>query len=161
MISGDKKWHIKCTWQNLGGGLWMRLMILWTNTYNSKKTFQMKTCRLELPKSNQTRVKLSSHLVPFFEACYVMKFRGLMLFIAKRASKKNPPKEFQDPAGIRTQELLNSSQTLLALSHLDSWQKSGRQATQAALPRSLRWTPTDSTLSKLDWTGTLAELRNL
>ena len=46
--------------KNPGGGLWMRLMILWTNTYKNKTTFQMKTsiCRLEPPKSNQTRVKI-------------------------------------------------------------------------------------------------------
>ena len=37
--------------------------------------------------------------------------------------------KIQDPAGIRTQDLLNTSQTLLPLSHLDPWQRNGRQAT--------------------------------
>ena len=41
----------------------------------------------------------------------------------------NPRKKIRDPAGIRTQDLLNTSQTLLPLSHLDPWQRSGRQAT--------------------------------
>ena len=38
-------------------------------------------------------------------------------------------KKIRDPAGIRTQDLLNTSQTLLPLSHLDTWQRSGTQAT--------------------------------
>ena len=38
-------------------------------------------------------------------------------------------KKFQDPAGIRTQDLLNTSQNLLQLSHLDPLQKIRRQAT--------------------------------
>ena len=42
--------------------------------------------------------------------------------------------EFQDPAGIQNQDLLNTSQTLLSLSHLDPWAENWRQATYAALP---------------------------
>ena len=38
-------------------------------------------------------------------------------------------KKIRDPAGIRTQDLLNTSQMFLPLSHLDPWQRSGRQAT--------------------------------
>ena len=37
--------------------------------------------------------------------------------------------KIRDPAGIRTQDLLNTSQMPLPLSHLDPWQRSGRQAT--------------------------------
>ena len=55
----------------------------------------------------------------------------------------NPRKKIWDPAGIRTQDL-NNTQMLLPLSHLDHWQRSRRQATKAALPRSLGWIPTDS-----------------
>ena len=48
---------------------------------------------------------------------------------AEREREINPCEKFRDPAGIRTQDLLNTSQTLLPLSHLDPWEKSGRQAT--------------------------------
>ena len=37
--------------------------------------------------------------------------------------------KIQDPAGIRTQDLLNTSQMLLPLSHSDPWQTIRRQAT--------------------------------
>ena len=37
--------------------------------------------------------------------------------------------KIRDPAGIRTEDLLNTSQILLPLSHLDPWQRSGRQGT--------------------------------
>ena len=42
-------------------------------------------------------------------------------------------KKIRDPAGIGTQDLLNTSQTLLPLSHLDHWQGSGRQATRRSI----------------------------
>ena len=45
--------------------------------------------------------------------------------------------KIQDPAGIRTQDLLNTSQTLLPLSHLDP-------PGGAALPRGLSQILTDS-----------------
>ena len=45
--------------------------------------------------------------------------------------------QISNPAGIQNQDFLNS-QALLQLSHLDPWQRSRRQATQAALPRSFR-----------------------
>ena len=35
----------------------------------------------------------------------------------------------KNPAGIRTQDLLITSQALIPLNHLDPWQRSGRQAT--------------------------------
>ena len=47
---------------------------------------------------------------------------------AERARNKSMEK-FWDPAGIRTQDLLNTSQMLLPLSHLDPWQRRVRQAT--------------------------------
>ena len=47
---------------------------------------------------------------------------------AERVRNKSTEK-IQDPAGIRTQDLLNTSQMLLPLNYLDPWQKSGRQAT--------------------------------
>ena len=47
---------------------------------------------------------------------------------AERVRNKSREK-VRDPAGIRTQDLLDTSQTLLPLSHLDLWQRSGRQAT--------------------------------
>ena len=42
-------------------------------------------------------------------------------------------KTLRDPAGVRTQDLLNTdllntSQTFLPLSHSDPWQRSGKQA---------------------------------
>ena len=40
-----------------------------------------------------------------------------------------PRKKIWDPAEIWTQDLLNTRQTLLPLSHSNPWQKSGRQAT--------------------------------
>ena len=74
----------------------------------------------------------------------------------------NPWKKIQDPAGIRTQDLLNTSQMLLPLSHLDPWQRSGRQAIhrQHCLEASAEF-QLILTLSELDWTETLAELSNL
>ena len=43
---------------------------------------------------------------------------------------RNKSKEkIQDPAGTQTQDLQNTSQTRLPLSHSDPWQRSGRQAT--------------------------------
>ena len=58
----------------------------------------------------------------------------------------NPQKKIQDPAVISTQDLLNTSQTLLPLGHLDPWQRSIniRQPTQAALPRELSQISSDS-----------------
>ena len=53
--------------------------------------------------------------------------RKSMLLLRER--EINPHKKIRDPAGIRTQGLLNTSQTLLPLGHLDPWQRSGRQAT--------------------------------
>ena len=44
--------------------------------------------------------------------------------VRNKSTEKKP-----DPAGIRTQDLLNASQTLLPLSHLDPLERSGRQAT--------------------------------
>ena len=41
----------------------------------------------------------------------------------------HPWNKIRDPAGIRTQDLLNTSHTLLPLSHFGPWQRSGRQAT--------------------------------
>ena len=41
----------------------------------------------------------------------------------------NPREKIRDQAGIWTQDLLNASQTLLPLSHLDPRQRNGRQAT--------------------------------
>ena len=61
------------------------------------------------------------------------------IFCTERA---RPWKKIWDPAETPTQDLLNTSQTLLPLSHLDPWQRSRRQATQAALPRGLSRTPT-------------------
>ena len=51
-----------------------------------------------------------------------------MMFLL-REREKDPQKKIWGPAGIQTQDLLNTSQTLLPLSHLDPWQRSGRQAT--------------------------------
>ena len=42
-------------------------------------------------------------------------------FFAERVKNKSTGKMW-DPAGIRTQDLLNITQTLLPLSHLDPWQ---------------------------------------
>ena len=72
-----------------------------------------------------------------------VKHSQLVMFLV-REWEINPRKKIQDPAGIRTQDLLNTNQTLLPLSHLDPWQRSGRQATQAVLSRGLSWIPTDS-----------------
>ena len=47
-------------------------------------------------------------------------------------------------ATLWTHDLLNTSQTLLPLSHLNPWQRSRRQATWAAFPRGLSWIPIDS-----------------
>ena len=52
--------------------------------------------------------------------------------------------KIRDPAGIQTQDLLNTSPTLLSLSHSDPWQRSGTQATYVALSRGLSQIPTDS-----------------
>ena len=41
----------------------------------------------------------------------------------------NSKNKFWDPAGIRTQDLQNTSQMLLPLDYLDPWQRSGRQTT--------------------------------
>ena len=48
-----------------------------------------------------------------------------MMSFAERVRNKSTGK---DLAGIQTQDLLNTSQTLLPLSHLDPWKRSGRQA---------------------------------
>ena len=62
----------------------------------------------------------------------------MMFFLWLREWEINPgQKKIQDPAGIRTQDLLNTSQMLLPLSHFHPWQSSGRQAKQAALSRCL------------------------
>ena len=37
----------------------------------------------------------------------------------------NSPKKIRDPARLRTQDLLNTSQTVLPLSQLDPWQRGG------------------------------------
>ena len=51
----------------------------------------------------------------------------------EREREINPQKKIQDPAEIRIQDLLNTSQMLLpctkALSHLDPLQRSRRQVT--------------------------------
>ena len=47
--------------------------------------------------------------------------RPFCLFFAERVRNKSTEK-IRDLAGIRTQDLLNTSQTLLQLSHLDPWQ---------------------------------------
>ena len=47
----------------------------------------------------------------------------------ERVRNKSTERKFRDPAGIRTQDLLKTSQTLLPLSHSDPWHRSGRQAT--------------------------------
>ena len=54
---------------------------------------------------------------------------ALPMMFALREREINPWKKIQDPAGIRTQDLLNTRQTLLPLSHSDPWQRSRRQAT--------------------------------
>ena len=47
-----------------------------------------------------------------------------VLMVLLREWEINPLKKIQDPAGIRTQDLLNTSQMLLALSHLDQLSES-------------------------------------
>ena len=49
----------------------------------------------------------------------------------------NPREKIQDPAGIRTQDLLSTSQMLLQLNHLDPWQRSGKQAGLSRIPTCL------------------------
>ena len=84
------------------------------------------------------------------------KFRGLMfvtvsdsrhswmmMFLLREWEIKST-KKIQDVVGIRTQDLLNASQTLLPVSHSNPWQRSRRQATWAALPRGLSQILTDS-----------------
>ena len=90
----------------------------------------------------------------------------MMMFLL-REWEINPRKKSRIQVhGIRTQNLLNTtSQTLLSLSHLDPWQRSGRQATykqhkQHCLEASAEF-QLILTLSELDWTETLAELSNL
>ena len=51
-----------------------------------------------------------------------------VFFCAERVRNKSTKKVW-DPAGIRTEDLLSTSQTLLPLNHLDPWQRSGRQDT--------------------------------
>ena len=60
-----------------------------------------------------------------------------MMFLLREREINKSIENIRDPARIRTQDLLNTSQMLLPLSHLDPWQSSGRQATQAALPSGL------------------------
>ena len=45
----------------------------------------------------------------------------MMIFVERVRNKST--EKIQDPAEIRTQDLLNTSQTLLPLSHLDPWQR--------------------------------------
>ena len=52
----------------------------------------------------------------------------IMMFLLRKR-EINPFEKFQDSAGIRTQDLPNTSQMPLPLSHLDPWQRSTRQAT--------------------------------
>ena len=52
-----------------------------------------------------------------------------IMFIDWESEKYIHGKKIRDQAGIWTQDLLNTSQTLLPLSHSDPWQRSERQAT--------------------------------
>ena len=53
-----------------------------------------------------------------------------VLFVVVERVRNISTEKIRDPAGIRTQDLLNKvSQTLLSLSHSDPWQRSGRQVT--------------------------------
>ena len=45
------------------------------------------------------------------------------VFAERVRNKSAKKKKIRDPAGIQTQDLLNTSQMLLPLSHLDPWQR--------------------------------------
>ena len=83
--------------------------------------------------------------------------RSWMMFLV-REWEINPQKKIRDPAGIWTQDLLNTSQTLLPLSHLDPLGRGAEDKLHKQhCPEASAEFQLIITLSRLDWTEGLVE----